>query len=299
MMLSELAKAYEARGDEVLWSYAPTFPERDALTINLLKEMNAKVVDLSHPVDVVFHVDPRNVPANEAPVFEVPHGINSKSGYFRPDVQYEVKYHLASSEWIASRMRPWFPDTEFIPVGIPKLDPYRPLKSDKRKILVCSTHNSDLGLWCTFKDHIATLSKSEDVTIRFHPFVEFCNPQWIEEARSFGIKIDQNRNIAHSFSEATHVVSDISSASMEALALGMPVVRMETPAGKEHLKNKVVLEAQFNDYFTPCDKGDQLSFALDAATPAPKEIQEMLLVNQGRAAQKVIEVIDERIKSLV
>lgn len=293
MMLRTLSDAYAERGDEVFWSYAPSYPERDALTIAALKQINARVVSLDHEVDVVLHVDPRNPPANKAPIFEVPHGINSKEGFFRPDVEYNVKYHLASSHWIAKRMQAWFPKTRFLPVGIPKLDPFRKTKfPGETRVLVCATHNDDIGLWPSFKEQIFKLQEAFPVIIRFHPFVAFRNPEWILEARRGGLTVDENQNIAHTLSSVTHVVSDISSAAMEALALGFPVIRMETNVAKEHLKNETVLEAQFNLFFTRCGEGESLIQLIEKAESAPKDVQEMLLINQGTATQKAMEVID-------
>lgn len=288
-MIWPVAKELRDQGHEVFWSMQETRQADDNLTLQVLKDRGQKLVHCWTASDVVLHADPRCCPKNGAPVFEIPHGINSKKGYYRPDVKYECDYHLASSEWIANLMKDWHPQTKFLPVGIPKLDGYDYDEPQGNAILICATHTLGLSLWQDCKEAILKLARHEKVILRFHPHVYEVKTDWLEGIPS-DIEIDRSDSIATAFKKARAVISDVSSAGMEALGLGFPVVRYETKQAKEHLKENV-LEARFNDYVIRVDNPSDLEHGVALSAPAPKEVQRRLIINKGTATKKAVEAI--------
>lgn len=280
-----VAQALRNRGDEVFWSFRESVEWNDwPAAKDYLEKKGWEVKPEETESDFCLHADPRFCPRNGAPVFELPHGINSKTGFFLPTVAYEVDYHLAASEWIADRMKQWHPQTKFIPVGIPKLDGF---KKGGDSILICCTHQENLTLWLDCRDEI--LKMNEKIILRFHRFVLESKKHWL---KNLDVEIDFSDSIVESFNRAKVVVGDISSATMEALGLGLPVVRYESAGAKEHLKKPYILEGEFSDYVTRIDSPKDILRACEDAKPAPLEIQKRLIINQGRATQAAVKAID-------
>lgn len=289
-ILRHVAAELERRGCEVRWQFAASNLLSSDETSKLVSERGLKLRDSDFKPDLAIHADPRCPPKVECPVVEVPHGLASKIGYYLPDIEMRVDFHLAVSDWFASRIRSWHPHVKTFTVGMPKLDPFFSRTRLPSHIVYAPTFTRTLNCWPAIEAEAVRIAESAPSLLRLHRVqtekVGIYNPQ--------GIEVDTGLDICDALARARVLVSDTSSAFLEAMAVGIPVICYLTPGAKGMLaKHPDSVENEFIKHALVISDPGALRLAINMARPAPLEVQERLLSYRGTAAARAAEVICE------
>lgn len=297
-VMRRVAQALASRGAEVRWEFAQSHMVSPKETERTIEREGLQLAARDFQPHVAIHADPRCSPRHwRCPIIEVPHGLASKIGYYLPpdQIKMEVDYHLAASDWYARRVADWFPSVRCVPAGMPKLDGYFEGDRTNDHVLFAPTFTKSLTSWPELRDVAGELARNDKVIVRVHR----AQREMIETNYPDTVEVDDSLDICAAFKRARVVVSDISSAWIEAMGLGLPVVCFLTPGSDAHLNRKPQsTEAVFLPYATVIRKPNDLWAALQVARPAPKQIQEQILsyrgVSAARAADAIMGVIHGR-----
>lgn len=295
-ILKGLADALARSGDDVRWYFPQTNQHLfdPAKTRETIKKAGLEIAHKGDfKPDVILHTDHRAAPRDwgDCLVVEVPHGLASKVGYYLPGTKMDVDVHLAASEWYSDRIHECYPKAAAFPCGMPKLDPFahlpRPAPGEG-ELLYCPTFTPCLTSWSHLMPGLQVLAEERSVAVRAHrAMLEIHDPRVPS-----GIRRDSCTDICLSFSKAEVVVSDCSSAWIEAMGLGLPVVCYVTPGNARYLdKRPESTEAVFLEHAEVIYDAEELPDAIDRAKPAPLEVQDQILGHKGGSIERCMEVI--------
>jgi len=300
-MLEDLFLALQERGDECYWWSA------NQQTANNLLLQGLPAQELSDP-DVVFMADSGIHPVVKKGIWiNLGHGLGSKGIFFtnRPDYiarENLMDYHFVPSELHRLQMVTYVPAHKLYVTGMPKLDKafnngyQKNIEWKKTVILFAPTFNEELSAIPVVKQDIMWLANSDTtMLVKLH---DVTKQEW-KDMYPHRIIAD---NIAPYLACADLVISDVSSALLEAMALGKRVIsvmnpkQMEYPQYQEndHLEQCVELEYQKK---CPIAQSHQELAKLVHITLAkrPEQFTE-LLDYRGTSIPRCIEVLDELIK---
>jgi len=221
-------------------------------------------------------------------IVNVGHGTISKGYYFTNSVWTERenwvdllcvpgKYAL---EQFNNNLK-----TKVVATGMPKLDPVfsgkydhthlcklLKLDPDKKIILYAPTFNTDLSSVYTFKDRITELATSNRyILIKLHGSTDPVTYLFYQElAKKFeDILFIDDTNLAPYIGGADIMISDVSSAFLEFMALDKPVILYNNPDwNKYHSYNPENIEYKWRNLGTEVNSFDELKYQLDNITIA-------------------------------
>lgn len=286
-ILRDVAAELRRCGAEVLWDFAGSHMFSAEETARIIDEDGLELADRSFKPDIAIHADPRCPPRRGCPVIEIPHGLASKIGYYLPDIQMNVDAHLAVSDWYGERIRAWHPHVKIFTTGMPKLDRYWSLEHKHDHIVYAPTFTRALTCWPEISHEADLIAESEPSILRLHRV----QTEKLDIPMPFGIQVDMGLDICEAFARARVVVSDTSSAFLEAMALGIPVVCYLTKGAKAMFEKRPCVEKEFLKYAVVISEPSALRLALTLAKPAPQEVQEQLLSYRGKSVSRAAEVI--------
>lgn len=291
-VLRGVASGLESRGADVRWQFADSHMVSKSESEKTIEAEGLKLAEKSaFSPDVAIHADPRCTPKSwGCRVVEVPHGLASKIGYYLPasDIKMDVDVHLAASHWYAQRLREWFPRLRVITCGMPKLDEFLKVEKTRDHVVYAPTFTKCLTSWPFISEAAEKLAQHHKSLLRLHR-VQF---EMVETERPSGIEFDTSLDICGALGKAKVIVSDISSAWIEAMGLGIPVVCYLTAGGAEHLKKRPLsAEAHFIKHATVIHDATELESAIKNAMPAPVNIQSQILSYHGESVKRSTEAI--------
>ncbi|MDO8523028.1 MAG: CDP-glycerol glycerophosphotransferase family protein [bacterium] len=114
----------------------------------------------------------------------------------------------------------------------------RPLLDKRKKnILYLPTHGEFSSLRC-FSEQISNLAKTYNVLVKFHHLNLVSEAKWVEKIRKSGdiIKFGPADDILPLFSLADVILSDSSSASLEAILIDKPLVILDSVKNAENFQ---------------------------------------------------------------
>lgn len=240
--------------------------------------------------DIMFVSDFRVYPRDRnCIVINVEHGLGSKNDYNYPDTPHDTDYLFCASKWISKKFITT--KTNFIATGMPKLDKVVKKRSGDKTILIAPTYNEEYNCLNIIKDNIRDLSEKYKVIIKPH---ENDTTDW----GLYGAQVMHNYNIADLFSICDVVVSDVSSAYLEFMALNRPTVVCET----EFMKQRKLERPEAHEYYfqngasAVISQGNELLDAVDAALNDRINLQRFinsrkLLSYRGKSIKRIIKVL--------
>lgn len=287
-ILRRVATELARRGADVRWEFAESNLFSTEASKRLAEADGLRVAGEAFAPDLALHADPRCAPRRGCRVVEVPHGLASKAGYYLPEARYEVDVHLAVSDWYADRLRAWHPHVKTVVTGMPKLDGFFEAPRTADRVLFAPTFGSVLSCWPHVAGTAALIGETEPSILRFHRV----NVERDGLACPESLEPDSSLDICRSLARARVVVSDVSSAWLEAMALGIPVVCYVSPTAREHLRRRPqAVEGELMKWATVVGRPEDLRAALVVARPAPRHVQDQLLSYRGGASARAAEVI--------
>ncbi len=247
-------------------------------------------------------------------IVNVGHGTISKGYYFTNSVWTErenwVDLLCVPGQYAEDKLKPIL-KTKVVATGMAKLDPVfrgeysreqlcRQLGLDERKklILYAPTFNLFLSSLYNFADRMSELhSQSYYVLFKLHGS---SMPRLIQQYRDLAqqypnfIYIEDN-NIAPYIGGCDLMISDVSSASMEFMALDKPVILYNNPERKNyHGYNPDNIEYLWRDLATEVDSFDELKAALpsllngdDRSAIRQRYAQQLFADRTGNAAHNI------------
>lgn len=236
-MYADLAVALRERGHDVRFQFNGGYDLPTCLAF--VEEHHFAVADESWVPDVMFVADFRCYTAPPGvTVIDIGHGIGSKDSYYLPETQYQSDIVCFPSEYLAAKFR-GTRSARFVGVGMPKLDRAARERENrapnpKPVVLIAPTHNVEYDCLRMIRDVLQGLTDDYRVIVKPHEY-HFMAP-WLTDGRPWlldppaGVEVVRSANISSLFAIADVVVSDLSSAFMEAMGLDIPTIVCESEA---------------------------------------------------------------------
>jgi len=289
-------------GHEIRFRFAATIAKD--LCLKFISENGFSLAEADYRPDVMFVADcdgydrpPTGV------VVDIGHGLGSKHKYFYKDSPYHSDYVIVASKWIADRLQPTNPQTKFLPLGMPKLDRAFRTAEVPRTILIAPTHNYHYSCLVGLVDYLEQL-RDYRVILKPHEFVYtsasiFCQ-MWRHQLKHLppNVEVRRDPNIAAILGEASIVISDVSSAYLEALGLGKHVIIFESPfmAWEKEKKGDMAHEYCFQSLTHVINNGRDLLDAVQKVEAAdqsyPRTRCTQLVDVQGDSIPRIIKWLE-------
>ena len=221
-------------------------------------------------------------------IVNVGHGTISKGFYFTDSVWTErenwVDLLCVPGAYAAERFARLL-RTRVVATGMPKLDPVfggrctraalcerLAIDPARRIVLYAPTFNEDLSSVYLFAERFAELAAPDRVLlVKLHGSTrrETVDAYRALAARTPGVVFVDDPNIAPSLGGADAMISDVSSVTMEFMALDKPVILFDNPAMERyHGYNPADIEHAWRDLATRADTFDGIKSALGGVLAA-------------------------------
>jgi hypothetical protein len=266
--------------------------------------------------DVMFVADPRGWPIiPNCITIEIPHGLawrEDGEGYYTPKATYQSNYFFAAGPDSANTLlnrdqltNPAPMKSKVVITGMPKLD--AAIGGERDCILVAPAYEQARSCFHRLIVPLLQLiEKGDKIAIKLHATIiqsEFNQENYIlcHQLEEKGAIFFESGNIAPAFKRARIVISDASSAFLEAMGLGIPVILFNN----EHIEDKMhpylnrlddpwtPIEYRFRKWATTIKKPEDLMDAISIAKPAPIEIQDQILSYKGTSVTQCMKALND------